>query len=543
MTETTTTAAPRARRAAGTRLKPPAGGATVRMYRTGHGDCFLLAFAGKSARKPVYVLIDCGYKPGSPKFIGTNARDIGASIRDATGGHIDVAVITHEHQDHVNGISATNFAGITIGETWLAWTENPDDAVANQLRTQFKDKLLGLIAAQRRLAVDADEETAKGDTEQAKEARKRVRDIEAFLAFELGGDDDDFGTGGPGLMGLMAAAEKDPANSRNKQSMKLFKDLAQNGVKYIRPHVEIMPLPGAPDVRVFALGPPRNPDKLEDLDPREEEGEEFHGLALASSSAGNYFAAAARAPESHGVSPFARRYAVPLAGPMDDEMKAFFTRHYGHAGTPEYPPVPPRHAMEVAFNPEWRRIDKEWLYSAERLALDMNDQTNNASLVLAFELGKGGKVLLFAADAQRGNWVSWGDAEWPDGGDKVSARDLLSRTVLYKVGHHGSHNATLNGVAEGAHANLGWMAHGEHGREFTAMITAVRAWAETQNGWDHPLKAIKDALIKKASGRVFQTDTPVATMAPPDGTSAADWNRFLARVREDTLYFDYEIKG
>ncbi|TIM05499.1 hypothetical protein [Mesorhizobium sp.] len=41
------------------------------------------------------------------------------------------------------------------------------------------------------------------------------------------------------------------------------------------------------------------------------------------------------------------------------------------------------------------------------LALDMNDATNNASLVLAFELGKGGNVLLFAADAQRGNWLSW----------------------------------------------------------------------------------------------------------------------------------------
>ena len=33
-------------------------------------------------------------------------QDITQNIRDATGGHIDVAVITHEHQDHVNGISA-----------------------------------------------------------------------------------------------------------------------------------------------------------------------------------------------------------------------------------------------------------------------------------------------------------------------------------------------------------------------------------------------------------------------------------------------------
>jgi glyoxylase-like metal-dependent hydrolase (beta-lactamase superfamily II) len=559
-------AAPADAPAAGERLLPPEGGATVRMYRTGHGDCFLLAFSGKSPGKPspdkpapkepspdrpVYVLIDCGYKPGSPKHIGTTPKEIGASIRQATGGHIDVAVITHEHQDHVNAITATNFKGITIGEAWLAWTENPTDGVANRLRTEYNDKLLGLLAARNRLAADGDGE--------------RARELDKFLALELGDEEDEFaeaaesaedvesgaedGSGGeqPGRMGLLGAKKVDPENSRNKLSMKLFKDLARDGVRYILPHEEIMPLPGAPGVRVFALGPPREPEKLEDLDPTGDE--EFHALALSSASAGNYFAAAARAPEAHGVSPFAARYAVPMAGALADPVWGdFFTRHYGGPGAAEHPPVTPdeekgRSREEAADNPEWRRIDKEWLYSAERLALDMGDYTNNASLVLAFELGRGGRVLLFAADAQRGNWVSWGSGEWKDGGATITARDLLSRTVLYKVGHHGSHNATLNGVASGEHANLGWMAHGEHGREFTAMITAVRSWAIKQNGWDHPLQAIKDALMKKASGRVFQTDTDFEKMVPPDGASSADWNRFQKRVRGDRLYFDYEIPG
>lgn len=531
--------------AAGERLLPPEGGATVRMYRTGHGDCFLLAFSGESPDRPVYVLIDCGYKPGSPGHINTTPKEIGASIRQATGGHIDVAVITHEHQDHVNAITATNFKGITIGEAWLAWTENPNDGVANRLRTEYRDKLLGLLAARNRLAAD-------GDGERAKE-------IDKFLALELGDEEDEFaeaaesaaedGSGGeqPGAMGLLGAKKVDPENSRNKLSMKLIKDLARDGVRYILPHEEIMPLPGAPGVRVFALGPPREPEKLEDLDPTGDE--EFHALALSSASAGNYFAAAAGAPEAHGVSPFAARYAVPMAGALDDPAWGdFFTRHYGGPGAPEHPPVTPdeekgRSREEAADNPEWRRIDKEWLYSAERLALDMGDYTNNASLVLAFELGRGGRVLLFAADAQRGNWVSWGSGEWKDGGATITARDLLSRTVLYKVGHHGSHNATLNGVASGEHANLGWMAHGEHGREFTAMITAVRSWAIKKNGWDHPLPAIKDALMKKASGRVFQTDTDFEKMTPPDGASSADWTRFQKRVRGDRLYFDYEIPG
>jgi Cft2 family RNA processing exonuclease len=93
------------------------------MYRIGHGDCFLLAFEGKTEDRPVYVLIDCGYKPGSPGFINTKAADIARNIRAATGGHIDIAVITHEHQDHVNGITQSHLKDTTIGETWFAWTE------------------------------------------------------------------------------------------------------------------------------------------------------------------------------------------------------------------------------------------------------------------------------------------------------------------------------------------------------------------------------------------------------------------------------------
>lgn len=98
-----------------------------------------------------------------------------------------------------------------------------------------------------------------------------------------------------------------------------------------------------------------------------------------------------------------------------------------------------RREDEVWDNAAFRRIDNEWLYSAEKLAIDMNDFTNNSSLVLAFELGRGGKVLLFAADAQRGNWISWANKPWKDGRRTVTAQDLLGRTVLYKVGHHGSH--------------------------------------------------------------------------------------------------------
>jgi beta-lactamase superfamily II metal-dependent hydrolase len=511
--------------AAGPRLLPPENGVTVRMYRTGHGDCFLLAFAGETADKPAYVLIDCGYKPGSPQHITTKIADITKNIREATGGHLHVAVITHEHQDHVNGITEANFAGITIGETWLAWTEDSEDGLANSLRMTFKDKLLGLFRARNKLA-------ASGDA-------KQVRRIDEFLDFELGGDSET--DPAPTPVTALAAAGGDPANSMNKRSMKLFKDRAQNGVKYIRPHERIFGVPGAKNVRVYALGPPRDTAQIKDLDPQGEET--FQRLRLAA-SAETYFTSATS--DGGSQPPFANRYWIALVrAHADPAHGAFFVGRYGREGTPTgfAPGTAMRESDEAHDNPDWRRIDNEWLYSAEQLALDMNGFTNNSSLVLAFELGKDGKVLLFAADAQRGNWVSWAKEDWKDGDAKVTARDLLSRTVLYKVGHHGSHNATLDGPAQAETPNLAWMASGEYSREFTTMVTAVRSWAETQKGWDHPLKSIKETLLKKASGRVFQTDTDFDRMKMPDNASKADWESFQSRARGDRLYFDYTVIG
>jgi hypothetical protein len=191
------------------RLMPPPGGVTVRMYRIGHGDCFLIAFAGDKPDRPAYVLIDCGYKPGSPGKINpptgvTSAKEIVDNIKTATGGHIDVAVITHEHQDHVNGITDKHFAGIEIGEAWFAWTENPVDDLANDLRKKFKDKLLGLVAARNRLAAAGGED-------------KRVEMIDELLAFELGGEDERISI--PAAMALLGAAN---GESMNKTSIGFF---------------------------------------------------------------------------------------------------------------------------------------------------------------------------------------------------------------------------------------------------------------------------------------------------------------------------------
>jgi len=148
----------------------------------------------------------------------------------------------------------------------------------------------------------------------------------------------------------------------------------------------------------------------------------------------------------------------------------------------------------------------------ERLALQLDSATNNTSLVLAFEFIDSGDVMLFVGDAQAGNWRSWDtlslEVKDADGNtQKVTAADLLARTIFYKVGHHGSHNATLK----------------EKGLErmksnrLAAVIPVDVNVAHDVKGWKRmPLPSITRALKKKCIV-LFQSDgaTRVGNSALP----------------------------
>lgn len=507
---------PRADRLAGDALIPPPGGAAIRSYRIGHGDCFLIAFEGEAPERPAYVLIDCGYKPGSPSKLDepTKAREIGQHIVASTGGFIDVAIVTHEHQDHVNGFTSENFPDLKVGKVWFAWTENPEDDVANQLRKKFRDRLLRMIDTRANLMGLG--KTKEGD------------DIDLFLELELGEE-----VGGFNGAEHLAAAGKDPANSANKIAMRFLSNCADGEPEYLYPHQKIMDVPGAKHARAFSLGPPRDIDKIDDLDPVGDEtfGDDAHGIV----------GTAASDAVQENKSPFSRRHIIPLDQALSDaKVGAFFRDYYGdEQGAAQE--VDDGH--EISRNAGWRRLTSVDTADAGSLALAMNNATNNASLVLAFELSKGGKVLLFVGDAQAGNWRSWSDDKFDDDGTDITAEDLLRRTVLYKVGHHGSHNATLKGKAGSHEPCLAIMAQGKYASEFVAIITAVEAWAhqKPKPDWNHPLPAIKQALLKKANGRVLQTDSPVP--AKPASDATGDFQDFLERVKATPLFFDLKVNG
>jgi hypothetical protein len=454
-------------------------------------------------------------KPGSQMFLKHKKalRDIvKQDVFAACGGHLDLVILTHEHQDHLNGIWSKNdppFQNFEIDEAWVAWTEDPDNEVANRMRTRHKDQLLGLLKARNQLALSVGENA-------------NVKRIDQMIALELGGLDEQM------PMSEMLAAASDPEASVNKQGIKLVLDKAmkKRGAFFLSPGGQPLAVGGSA-VRAFILGPPEDEDLIADEDPKGDEGfPRQHSFS---------FVEAIKDP---GVAPppFRRHYSVPTVDGLDDPG-SFFSRRYGSGGAD-----PTTDRVEVSDAAPFRRIDADWLYSSETLALKLNKGINNTSLAIAFELPASKKVLFFAADAQRGNWFSWKDVTFHDGGQRIDARNLLARTVLYKVGHHGSHNATLAGTPADTYANLSWMAQGQHADEFLAMITAVNKWATEKNDppWIHPLPSIKDALLKKAQGRVLQTDEDGPTK--PAGISAAKWKEFTDRLVVDDVFFDVIVR-
>jgi metallo-beta-lactamase superfamily protein len=111
--------------------------------------------------------------------------------------------------------------------------------------------------------------------------------------------------------------------------------------------------------------------------------------------------------------------------------------------------VPQATAVQAASNGKRRSkaVPKEARWFRDRLqsvtgqglleiVRQLDDQMNNTSLILLFEVF--GRKLLFPGDAQFENW-SYAMTEAPD---KDRVAELVAEVDFYKVGHHGSLNAT-----------------------------------------------------------------------------------------------------
>ena len=497
--------------------KSKAGGKTreirVRMYRQGLGDCFLLSFP-KPEGGEFFILIDCGVILGTPDPVPV-MKAVAQDILTTTKGHVDVLVATHEHWDHVSGFDQAKdlFEKLDVVQVWLAWTEDPRNATAQQLRRDRADKLaklwLGIGQMKTRLQ-------ATGDSEEVEEVR-RAAEVLSFFGIDPEADpppSDGFG-----------AAEK--ATSKTGAAMDWIRQKTKDP-RFFTPG-DLIELSDAGGVRAYVLGPPTDLTQLrKDLPTRsgQETYEDKMGLAALAATFGVALTGSDGAPnpDFDGSMPFDQKYGIKQDTAAEIE---FYREHYFGSG-PEDPDA-------------WRRIDNAWTGGAAQFALQLDSDTNNTSLALAFELPDG-RVLLFPGDAQVGNWESWhadpkgNPRVWKVEGRDVDAAQLLGRTVLYKVGHHGSHNATLR----------------EKGLELmpddglTALVPVDEYIAHEKKRWTKmPFNPLMARLKEKTKGRILRADDQQAEDVALDRVRVVDSETLIqvagsgGKPVKRPLYVDY----
>lgn len=459
---------------------------SVRMYRFLElGDCFLLTFRdGDTVSR---VLVDCGSFRNSNASKNKLKEIVDDIAKQADGAPLDVVIGTHQHNDHVSGFvhCEKQFKAIGVSQVWLPWLDDPQDAKAVDIGREHNNLQMALHAARGKI------NTLMGP---------RVRERMAIV------DD---------MLGFYGASSKQPP-ALPADAIRRLRSLGRKKPKYLRPGA-ILNLPGLdPDrVKVYVLGPPSDYADIKKVNPKP--GESYdHALAFQGLSATRFLSAV----DGHlsGASGEERQY------PFQDPLKQ---RSGKESARLQRLQSAYRHRQDA-----WRTIDDDWLNQAESLSLFLDSYTNNSSLVLAFELVGSGKVLLFAADAQSGNWRSWSDVKWKN--KDTSVDDLLARTVLYKVGHHGSHNATLVQALEK-------MTH----EDLMCLISVHKKDPNItkEKGWKMPARNLLRQLRERTSNRVLQMDGIHATDCNPTRVPAkAAWQAAGVKPKITNLYMELEIR-
>ncbi len=500
----------------------------IRMYRHGFGDCFLVRFF-KDDKLSFKMLIDCGLKHNDsmPNLsIADVVNDIKKEVSIKKGTkmipQLDALVVSHEHWDHVSAFKPEKklFDDFDIDNIWMAWTENPKDKIAQQINANLKRNVTALGVASKKLA----KSTA---------TKKRTGFYNhSFMGSQMLGVREKFDTALSSLLdfyGPFTATSTTPSGIKIKdnydistETQKAFDHIktklakGKSAIKYFNPGTLMEKMELLPGVRIYVMGPPKDERLNKDAPSSGAAKEVYLGLNNAS-MAGFVKGVLKSAGADQGFddgSPFTN---VEMITTEEAKNYAYYKNTY--------------------FSKEetWRTIEEDWLDMAGSLALQMDNDTNNTSLVLAIELIDSGKILLFPADAQVGNWLSWHDHTWKvkngSSTKEVTATDILDKTVFYKAGHHASHNATLK----------------ELGLELMKderLVVFIPEKEEQYNGIPYP--ELIDRLNEQAKGRVlFSADAnypPEETLkTKPAGITKKDWDAFKKKIVVTDTFIEYTI--
>jgi beta-lactamase superfamily II metal-dependent hydrolase len=139
-------------------------------------------------------------------------------------------------------------------------------------------------------------------------------------------------------------------------------------------------------------------------------------------------------------------------------------------------------------------------------AQNADNAINNQSLVVLFTFA--GKTLLFSGDAQWGNWANFlfGGAIGTPGHTSLTPRSkqILGKLDFYKVGHHGSTNATPMDVVDAMREGCVAMCSTDPG-----------AYGNPAKGTEVPRDPLMAALTKKTQNQLARSDQVGTAKVPP----------------------------
>ena len=406
----------------------------IRAYQVGFGDCFLVSFVYPQFKR--HVLIDFG-TTGLPKAGGlTPAKHMPAvaeHIKGVCGGKLTAVVATHRHADHISGFSTEGKNG---GSGAIIASCNPD--VVLQPWTE-------------------DPQAEKDATRATADSLRTPKSFTATLnaMHRLAAHAAELALRPPSSMSAAVAKQLrfiGMDNIKNKSAIDNLREMGARpgAVAAWAHHGSDSMLEGKAlldGVKVHVLGPPNleQTEKIRKM--RSTDPDEFWQLL-----------GGARALEG-----------MELA----DTEPAKGSRRAG---------VPPEGRW---FRDRIARLSADQLLEIVRV---LDDQMNNTSVILLFEIG--GKKLLFPGDAQIENW-SWALEDAPDA---AATRKRLAAVDFYKVGHHGSRNATPK--------TLLWENFAKRGKKKGRLKTAL----STLHG-KHGTPAKKTEVPRKTLLEALQDDT------------------------------------
>jgi hypothetical protein len=353
----------------------------IRSYNVGFGDCFLLTF-GYASGKPRNVLIDFGSTKQSASGPSGEMMAIAEKIREDCGGKLQMVVATHRHADHISGFGGETgkvIASLEPDVVLQPWTEDP----------KLDEDALG----------PAESNSGGGAMRARAAAATRLSAMQGMAAAALA--QVPHMRKAPGMT-KTAADQIEFLGKVNLANADSVQNLMTMGTKNIYTHFGKPLSLGRvlPGVKAEVLGPPTLEQSAKISHQASKNEEEFWQFA-------------AREAGSDGSTP------VDGGAPVD-----------------LFPGAPT--ARRISQEARWVRPRVNRMRGEELLAIvrSLDDVLNNTSVILLFEIGD--KRFVFPGDAQLENW-SYALHEC-DEADAIRAR--LADACFYKVGHHGSLNAT-----------------------------------------------------------------------------------------------------